>query len=78
MEHLYGNGTHTEPQDYLSYLATHLKPNGATQISWPKWTSNAPRMLIFLDISKTAKGTDDPYRVDAMKGLTTLTMKCPI
>lgn len=64
-------------QDYLINLATHLDPNGATQIIWPKWTSNAPSMMTFLDGPNAATVTDDTYRVDAMKGMTTLSMKYP-
>ncbi|KAI0787378.1 carotenoid ester lipase precursor [Fomes fomentarius] len=61
--------------DYLINFVNNLDPNGRTGISWPKYTTSSPKLLMFLDGLIPLRITNDDYRVDAMKLLTNLSLQ---
>lgn len=64
--------------DYLIRFVATLNPNGNTGISWPKWTSDSPRMLMFQDGLIPLTITQDTYRKDAMNLLNEILLKYPV
>ncbi|KAF8895233.1 carotenoid ester lipase precursor [Infundibulicybe gibba] len=72
---VYGGG---EMADYLIRFAATLNPNGQTGINWPKYTTQSPQLLTFLDGLVPLTITQDTYRKDAMNFLTNVTLANPI
>ncbi|EIW81507.1 alpha beta-hydrolase [Coniophora puteana RWD-64-598 SS2] len=64
--------------DYLVRFAANLDPSGDTGIEWPRYTTESPKLLTFLDGLAPLEITQDTYRAAAMKGITDLTLEYPI
>ncbi|TFY69725.1 hypothetical protein EVG20_g3020 [Dentipellis fragilis] len=72
---VYGGG---DMADYLVRFAANLDPNGNTGINWPKYTTESPNLLTFLDGSIPLTITQDIYRSDGFDALTQLCLEHPI
>ncbi|TFY81774.1 hypothetical protein EWM64_g2237 [Hericium alpestre] len=72
---VYGGG---EMADYLIRFATNLDPNGNTGISWPKYTTQSPNLLTFLDGVTPLEITQDTYRIEGFNLLTQTTLAYPL
>ncbi|KAA1472212.1 carotenoid ester lipase precursor [Dentipellis sp. KUC8613] len=72
---VYGGG---DMADYLVRFAANLDPNGNTGINWPKYTTESPNLLTFLDGSTPLTITQDTYRSDGFNALTKLSLEHPI
>jgi acetylcholinesterase len=64
--------------DYLIRFVSKLDPNGDTAIPWPQYTTGSPDMLTFNDGLTPLVITQDTYRANAIKFLTTLALSNPI
>lgn len=66
-------------QDYLIRFAANLDPNGNTGITWPKYTTAAPKLLTFTDsLFFPLQITQDTYRKEAIEYLTGVTLATPL
>lgn len=75
---MYGTGNGTELQDYIINFAYHLDPNGPTVPAWPQYKLASPELLTLWDGAIAINITEDTYRVAAMEGLTTISLKYPL
>lgn len=65
--------------DYLIRFVVKLDPNGGIfDFPWPKYTTQSPVMLTFLDGLIPLALTEDTYRAKAMAALTNVTLSYPI
>ncbi|KAJ7192633.1 carotenoid ester lipase precursor [Mycena pura] len=60
-------------------FASTLNPssNSSGDIAWPRYTTNSPQTLTFLDGDVPLTMTNDDYRVEAIKAVTDLMLKFP-
>lgn len=65
-------------KDYLVRFVANLDPNGSTGINWPKYTTESPNLLTFLDGLIPLTVTKDDYRKDAIAYITKVTLANPI
>jgi acetylcholinesterase len=64
--------------NYLIRFVVNLDPNGNPGIQWPKWTTSSPKLLTFFDGLIPELITEDTYREDELKFLTSVTLANPI
>lgn len=64
--------------EYLIRFAAKLDPNGGILLNWPKYTTDSPKLLTFLDGLVPETLTDDTFRVDGFNVLTELSLEHPI
>jgi len=72
---VYFNG---ELTDYLIRFVATLDPNGSTGAYWPKYTTQSPNLLTFLDGLIPVTITQDTYRRDAIDYMITVTLSNPL
>ncbi|EIW52423.1 carotenoid ester lipase precursor [Trametes versicolor FP-101664 SS1] len=72
---IYGGG---DMADYLINFVNNLDPNGKTVLSWPQYSTSAPKLLTFQDGLIPLAITQDNFRVDAMNFMTELSLKFPL
>ncbi|KAL0573980.1 hypothetical protein V5O48_007972 [Marasmius crinis-equi] len=73
---VYGRGKLT---DYLIRFATTLDPNGSGTPEWPKYTTESPQLLTFVDdLLAPTRITQDTYRKEPMGALIGIILKHPI
>lgn len=72
---VYGGG---DLQDYLIRFAVSLNPNGKTGLQWPKYATQSPVLLTFLDGLVPLTLTQDTYRREAMEFLTNVLLENPL
>ncbi|OJT12974.1 Lipase 4 [Trametes pubescens] len=72
---IYGGG---DMADYLINFVNNLDPNGKTVLSWPQYSTSAPKLLTFQDGLVPLAITQDDFRVDAMNFMTELSLKFPL
>jgi carboxylesterase type B len=72
---VYGFG---EMKDYLIRFVVNVDPNGNGAFQWPKYTTDSPRLLTFLDGLPRLTITQDTFRKDGMAYLTELSLENPI
>lgn len=65
-------------EDYLIRFVATLDPNGNTGINWPKYTTESPNLMTFLDGVIPLEITQDTYRQEAIAYLTNVTLANPI
>ncbi|KAI0265657.1 carotenoid ester lipase precursor [Gloeopeniophorella convolvens] len=63
LQNVYGPGDMT---DYLIRFAATLNPNGNTNINWPRYTTQSPQLLTFLDGPTPEVITQDTYRAEQL------------
>ncbi|KAG2125805.1 Alpha/Beta hydrolase protein [Suillus clintonianus] len=63
---------------YLVRFVNNLDPNGVGDLTWPKWTSNSPNLLTFLDGLIPQEITQDTYRAEEMAYMTNMSLQYPI
>lgn len=59
-------------QPYLIRFVATLNPNGGTDVHWPRWTPESPKMLTFNDGDVQINVTEDTYRKVPMETLNKL------
>ena len=64
--------------DYLVRFVANLDPNDNTTLTWPKFTTESPNMMTFLDGPTPLTTTQDTYRQEPMAFLINLTLANPI
>ncbi|KAF9240616.1 Alpha/Beta hydrolase protein [Melanogaster broomeanus] len=64
--------------DYLIRFVNNLDPNSATGTQWPKYTTESPSALVFLDGSPSQDIEQDTFRQDAISFLMTFFREHPI
>lgn len=69
-----------ELRDYIIRFAVKLDPNGngLLDFRWPKYTTENPKQLIFLDGLIPQIIGEDTYRKEQMDFLTDLTLQVPV
>ncbi|KAL9714100.1 hypothetical protein Ac2012v2_002409 [Leucoagaricus gongylophorus] len=69
-----------ELRDYVIRFTNKLDPNGGGlfDFNWPKYTTNSPKQLIFLDGLIPQVIGEDTYRQEQMNFLTELTLAVPV
>ncbi len=65
-------------QDYIVRFVANLDPNGDTGITWPKWTTDSPKLLSFNDDSVPQNITEDTYREEAIDTLNAILLQYPL
>ncbi|KAI0265655.1 carotenoid ester lipase precursor [Gloeopeniophorella convolvens] len=75
LQNVYGPGDMT---DYLIRFAATLNPNGKTNINWPRYTTQSPQLLTFLDGPTPEVITQDTYRAKQLAFMTQLFLENPI
>ena len=75
---VYGQGGDGDLAAYLINFVNNLDPNGKTGIQWPKYTTNSPALLTFLDGIIPLAITNDDYRVEGFDLITELSLKFPL
>jgi len=65
-------------EDYLIHFVNNLDPNGNTDINWPKYTTQSPRLLTFLDGLIPLTITGDTFRKEAIDFMIKVTLSNPI
>lgn len=63
--------------DFLVRFVHTLDPNGGTEIHWPAYTSESPRLLAFVDGETSLEVIPDTFRKDAMDFVTQLSLAQP-
>ncbi|KAF9224035.1 alpha/beta-hydrolase [Gyrodon lividus] len=72
---MFGPGDMT---DYLIGFVANLDPNGNTGVQWPKYTTESPNALVFLDGSPSQDIEQDNFREDGISFLMTFFRQHPI